>query len=266
MNRAREVTGGGRDIAKATSPMFGAWSKPARSLRYRVVDAIREAIVTGQLKPGSRVLEERISQEMDISRGPIREALRQLEQEGLIFSFPHRGAFVADISPEAVTEVLMPVRLALELCGFRHSVEVMGEREYAHLAGLIQHMEEAAHAGQLNDLVDADIAFHAYVMARSEQIHAIQIWNTISPRVRAFFYKTTPHHRQLIDVAQEHRDLVRTMRSADDRALKRMLHEHILVVPRWANGSVTSDTVAGAPSSPRRPRPRTVDSLPRVEQ
>src|SRR6202158_4843825 len=71
-----------------------------RSLRQQVATSLRDAIVSGSLKPGQRLVEKEISQGMHTSRGPLREALRQVEQEGLVMVFPHRGAFVSRHSPD----------------------------------------------------------------------------------------------------------------------------------------------------------------------
>src|ERR1700719_3207252 len=71
-----------------------------RSLRQQVATSLRDAILSGSLKPGQRLVEKQISQGMHTSRGPLREALRQLEQEGLVMSFPYRGSVGSRICAE----------------------------------------------------------------------------------------------------------------------------------------------------------------------
>src|SRR6202521_5912686 len=94
-----------------------------RSLRQQVASSLRDAILSGSLKPGQRLVEEEISQGMHTSRGPLREALRQLEQEGLVMSVPYRGSFVSRISTLEVIEVLIPLRSTLEGFGFAHAID-----------------------------------------------------------------------------------------------------------------------------------------------
>ena len=84
----------------------------------QVVEILRSAIIAGRYEPGERLIEATLSSELGTSRGPVREALRQLENEGLVMSFPYRGAVVLGVSDEEVQEVLIPIRLTLERYSF----------------------------------------------------------------------------------------------------------------------------------------------------
>ncbi len=114
-----------------------------RSLRQQVAASLRDAILTGTLKPGERLVEEDISQGMRTSRGPLREALRQLEQEGLVMSFPYRGSFVSRISTLEVRQVLIPLRATLEGFGFDQALDNLTEDDVTEMRGIIERMEEA---------------------------------------------------------------------------------------------------------------------------
>src|SRR5262245_2591404 len=92
-----------------------------KSLRHQVLETLREAIITGRFQPGNRLVEEELCLQLGVSRGPVREALRQLEQEGLVVSFPYRATEVIGVSEEEVREVLIPMRLTLERFAFRHA-------------------------------------------------------------------------------------------------------------------------------------------------
>ena len=83
-----------------------------------MVEILRSAIIMGSYEPGERLIEATLSTELGTSRGPVREALRQLENEGLVMSFPYRGAVVLGVSDEEVQEVLIPIRLTLERYSF----------------------------------------------------------------------------------------------------------------------------------------------------
>ena len=95
--------------------------------RERVLEALREAIVVGRYEDGDRLIEDRIARELSTSRGPVREALRQLEHEGLVVSLPYRATEVLGISQEEIAEVLVPIRLTLETFAFE-DVEVSSKR------------------------------------------------------------------------------------------------------------------------------------------
>ena len=201
--------------------------KPAL-IRERALHMLREAVITGQFQPGDRLIEEDLSQQMQISRGPLREALRQLEQEGLVVSFPYRATEVIGVSDEEVHDVLVPIRLTLERFAFRHALPLLKDSDFAELEALVQTMRQAGAAGDLGQVVELDVRFHELVLGRSKQPHCLQIWRTISPRVRAYFYRCGPRHQALTDIADEHHDLLEAMRTRDVERVLAALDPHIL--------------------------------------
>lgn len=201
----------------------------SRSLRQRVVETLREAIIGGRFRPGDRLVEEDLCQQLGVSRGPLREALRQLEHEGLVVSFPYRATEVIGASPEEVREVLIPIRMTLERFAFRHALPLLQPEDFAALEGLVATMRQAAAAGDLARIVEADVHFHELVLDRSRQQHCLQIWRTISPRVRAFFYRAGPRHASLDEIADEHRELLDAMLTRDLGQVLAALEPHILV-------------------------------------
>ena len=93
-------------------------TEKATSLRHKISNNIRKAIFHGKLKPGDRLIEIDLANQMGVSRGPIREAMRMLEQEGVINSQPYKDTMVAEISLEEVLEVLTPIRWSLSYLRF----------------------------------------------------------------------------------------------------------------------------------------------------
>lgn len=199
-----------------------------RSRRQQVVHALREAIASGQLKPGDRLVETEISQQMGVSRAPVREALRQLEQEGLVISYPYRGTEVLGVSAEEVEEILVPIRLTLERYAFRRALPRLQDGDLAALEQMIEAMRLAADAGDIAQLADADLRFHELVLDRSGELHCLQIWRTVSPRVRIAFIRAAPAHASMLDVAEEHDQLLAALRSGDEAQVLSVLEAHIL--------------------------------------
>lgn len=220
-----------------TQPKKGTLMRTARpltpiglkSLRQHVIQTLREAIITGQFQPGDRLVEEELCQQLGVSRGPVREALRQLEQEGLVVSFPYRATEVIGVTEEEIREVLMPLRLTLERFAFRHALPRCTAADFATLEEFVATMRTAAAAGDLARIVEADMHFHELVLERAQQPHCLQIWRTISPRVRAYFYRCGPRHNRLDAIADEHAELLTAMRSGDIEHVLRTLEPHILV-------------------------------------
>jgi len=107
-------------------------SAPPERLVYEATKVLREAIVSGQLPPGGRLIQERLAQELRISRTPLREALLRLEQQGLVSTSGRRGLAVASLSPEAMLDT-MDVRSALDTVAARWAVQRMTAREVGQL-------------------------------------------------------------------------------------------------------------------------------------
>jgi DNA-binding GntR family transcriptional regulator len=196
--------------------------------RERVLEALREAIVVGRYEDGDRLIEDRIARELSTSRGPVREALRQLEHEGLVVSYPYRGAVVLGVSDEEVYEVLIPIRLTLERFSFTKAVERMAEPDYAELAKEVWLMREAAADGDLLRCVEADIRFHEFVLSCSGQPHTTQVWRSIAPRIRAYFFRYG-RRSDLGTIAVEHEQLLGALRSGDRKLMMKALERHIAV-------------------------------------
>jgi DNA-binding GntR family transcriptional regulator len=197
------------------------------SRRHRVVAALRGEIVAGRLKPGDKLVESELSERMGVSRGPVREALRQLEQEGLVLLSPYRSTEVLGISQEEVEQVLVPIRLILERFAFSHALRRMNEEDFDRLEGLIREMSVAAERGDLDGIVETDVGFHEFVISKSGQPHCLQIWRAIIPRVRAYFYSDGLWRQNSEEVIDEHRELLLVLRTRDEARVLTEVDKHI---------------------------------------
>jgi DNA-binding GntR family transcriptional regulator len=129
-----------------------------------------------------------------------------------------------------VHEVLIPIRLTLERFSFTKALEQMADGDYAELAKEVWLMREAAAGGDLLRSVEADIRFHEYVLSCSGQPHTTQVWRSIAPRIRAYFFRYG-RHSDLMTIAHEHEALLTALRSGDPRMLMRAVERHIAVKP-----------------------------------
>jgi DNA-binding GntR family transcriptional regulator len=197
------------------------------SLRRRASDALRSAIVEGRLRPGDRLKEVELAEQLGISRAPVREALRQLEHEGLVASLPYRATEVLGVSQEEVAEVLVPIRLTIESFAFRKAMPLLTEDDFEALAGIVQRMRAAGARGDLEQLAEDDVRFHELVIERSAQPHCLQIWRSIEPRVRAYFRRDAPAHPRADELAEEHQELLDALAAGDEAQLIETLTRHI---------------------------------------
>jgi DNA-binding GntR family transcriptional regulator len=134
------------------------------SLVHLAAEAIRKMVLSGELAPGERLIEERLTEGLGISRPPLREALRLLQQEGLIETRPRRGAVVTTMTDQDVFEILT-LRSAYERLAVELGVPVQDPRRLEVCRQALQLMEEYAAVEDRGALVEAAYAFHASIVA-----------------------------------------------------------------------------------------------------
>lgn len=128
-------------------------------LRDVVFNTLRKAILTGQLKPGERLMEVHLANQLGVSRTPIREAIRKLELEGLVIMVPRRGAEVARITEKSLRDVL-EVRRALDALSVELACERITQADIERLFQACQEFESAAGRGDASVTARADVALH----------------------------------------------------------------------------------------------------------
>jgi DNA-binding GntR family transcriptional regulator len=197
------------------------------SLRRRASDALRAAIVEGRLRPGDRLKEVELAAQLGISRAPVREALRQLEHEGLVASLPYRATEVLGVSQEEIAEVLVPIRLTIESFAFRKAMPLITASDFEALGQIVERMRAAGEEGDLDALAEDDVRFHEIVIERSGQPHCLQIWRSIEPRVRAYFRRDAPAHPRADELADEHQELLDALAAGQEAELIETLTGHI---------------------------------------
>ena len=131
-------------------------------LRDVVFTSLREAIIKGELRPGERLLEVQLAEQLGVSRTPIREAIRKLELEGLVIMLPRRGATVAGITKKHLEEVL-EIRNALEVLAVDLACDKMTEENLNKLRRMEEKFELAIQSDDIVKLADLDEEFHRLI-------------------------------------------------------------------------------------------------------
>ena len=206
---------------------FRFQEQKAVSLRHRIADEIRVAIFGGKLKPGDRLLELDISKQMGVSRGPIREAFRVLELEGLIISQPFRETVVADLSKDEVIEVLLPIRLTLELYTLRKVLPLVDESDLVALQNLINEMQKSGAKRDIAKVVEYDLAFHEYMIIKSQVPHVMNMWSSISNRIRLHFLFQGQQYEDITRVWEYHEPLLHAVAGREVENVCSAFSDHI---------------------------------------
>ncbi|MBO0880381.1 MAG: GntR family transcriptional regulator [Mycobacterium sp.] len=201
---------------------------PAASRRQQVVDLLRESIITGQLVAGQQLKQDQLGAQFGVSPAPIREAFRQLASEGLVEHIPNHGVFVTDVSADEFLGVLLPVRMAIESYAVPLAASQMTEETFAELERLIEAMEKGATSGDLAAINEYDVRFHELTIESAGSVHALQLWRSVQPRIRAQIYRLSPRHQNLKEIAAEHRKLLGALKRNNTAELLHEIEEHIV--------------------------------------
>ena len=202
-------------------------TEKATSLRHKISNNIRKAIFHGKLKPGDRLIEIDLANQMGVSRGPIREAMRMLEQEGVINSQPYKDSMVAEISLEEVLEVLTPIRLVIELFAIRKAMPYFNQTHYEALTEIIKEMKQGAAQNNLYKLVDSDLDFHEYLVNLSNVPNLLGTWTTIYNRIRMHFIADGQTYSDLNQLWKDHERLLETIKGNNLKEICSELTKHI---------------------------------------
>lgn len=195
-------------------------------LKQKVADEVRLAILRGHLKPGDRLVEGLIAEQMGISRGPVREALAQLEQEGLIIIEPYKYTVVAEISEDEISEVLLPARQVLEGFVMKKAAKIINENGFKKLEEIIEEMSEGAEENNLKIVVDKDVEFHYYLINLAGYRSLLQLWQGMVNRVRINFFQEGLK-KDIFTIVDEHKELLKILRTKDTEAIVSAFVAHV---------------------------------------
>lgn len=213
----------GKDFYKETMQKYS--NEP---LREMVLMTLRRAILLGKLKPGERLMEIHLSELLGVSRTPVREAIRQLETEGLVVMVPRHGAYVDSITEKSLMDVL-EVRRALEgLAASRASRRITPDvllklrAAYEKYEMLVESPEAT-----LDEIVEADIAFHDVILNATENDKLISIMNNLADQMSRYRYEYIKESENQPTIMREHRLIYRALAEKDEDEAVRMIQLHV---------------------------------------
>ena len=198
----------------------------SKTLRENIITSLREGILDGVLEPGSQLNQVAIAEELKVSRAPVREALSQLEQEGLVRNVPRRGTFVTDMSPTYIDE-LYSVRRVLEGFAVRRLAGHPDVEQIARLRSILEELQNAASRENQRELADIDLRFHAEIIAGAHNALLSKIWQSIETGVRRCVGIRHRIYGNLIEIVGTHPDIVNAIEASDTQAACELLDTHI---------------------------------------
>ena len=195
-------------------------------LRDVVFNTLREAILRGDLVAGERLMELQLAAKLGVSRTPIREAIRMLEQEGLAITIPRKGAIVAGMTEKDMQDVL-EIREALEELSVQVACDKITEEEIAKLEKNMKNFEYSLNSGDLKKMAQADVEFHDVIYQATDNPKLINMLNNLREqmyRYRVEYLKNPKNHEQLL---MEHEAIYKGIVEKDKDAVTEMIRKHI---------------------------------------
>ena len=183
-------------------------------LREEVVEQIRLAIIEGRLKPNDHIIEQTLTEQLGVSRTPIREALILLEREGLIVSYPNRGSFVREFTENDV-DAIFSMRTALENFAAELIIERLTDTDFEYLDNSIEIQAMYIRQRDFKQVRTTDMAFHQYLIDRTNHPILIKNWGEIVAQIAALLYiraEAMPDYDEDLAVA-DHQSIVEAFKN-----------------------------------------------------
>lgn len=194
--------------------------------RAEIVGRLRRAILCGQLKPGQKVNELRIAEQMRVSRAPLREAIRELVQEGLLTNIPYAGASVIKVTAKDVEDAYSLHHVledfAIERVWPLRDGHFRGELDKRHEA-----VKQATIASDVTRQIETALHLHGLIYERADHSLLLDTWRRLAGRLQMYFALHQQARNEIVPAVDLHEEYVRLLNGDDLAAAKAHAHEHI---------------------------------------
>jgi DNA-binding GntR family transcriptional regulator len=199
-----------------------------RSLSEDVADRLRDAIFQGSFKPGEPLREEQLAAMLDVSRGPVREALVQLEREGLVLVRRHRGATVARLSRSDLDEVYS-LRLALETLAVKRAARFATEEDFAAMDAVMGAFDTVLTRGHSEkEVAELDVRFHDLIYRAARHQRLYDCWANLRSQIYILLLSRNVANPDFRDVTvNSHAELLKALRARDEALITTLIEEHL---------------------------------------
>jgi DNA-binding GntR family transcriptional regulator len=196
------------------------------SLRSRVFNQLQNDILNGLYQQGDSLIETKLCEELGVSRTPIREALRQLELEGLVQSIPNKGAIVKGISPQDIQDIYT-IRMLIEGLAARWAAEKITVEELKELTDVIELEEFYTGKSDVDHLLQLDSRFHDIIFRASKSkplMHTLSTFHHYVQKARSVSLKSSGRAKEALE---EHKAILQAITAHDAERAEKLTTEHV---------------------------------------
>ncbi len=198
----------------------------ANNLRDNVLTQLRQAIINGEYQPGDHLAETEVANQMGVSRGPVREAIQNLEGEGLVMTVPNRGTFVTTFSAEDIHE-LTSLRSVLEALAVRLALPNLTEDDLHEMERLVDEMAKAGRRDDLKTVVQRDLDFHELIFQKARHRRLYGVLRGLHFQIRLFISASSMLAGSKESVAETHVPIIEAIRRRDPAYAEATIVRHI---------------------------------------
>ena len=195
-------------------------------LRDVVFNTLREAILRGELRPGERLMELQLAAKLGVSRTPIREAIRMLEQEGLAVTIPRKGAEVAKMTLKDMEDVL-EVREALDELAVQIACERITDEQLENLRIAKEAFADSTRNGDVKRIAEADVNFHDVIYEAADNPKLVSILSNLREQVYRYRVEYVKNPENYPILIQEHERIWEGLRTRNQKLVTDAMHEHV---------------------------------------
>lgn len=197
-----------------------------KPLRDVVFENLREAILEGKLKPGQRLMEVQLAEQLGVSRTPVREAIRKLELEGLVIMLPRKGAYVANMSLKDIIDVL-EIRASLEGLAASLAAQRMSSDDIDRLEKIAKEYEESIENSDLETSLKKDVEFHECIFRATNNKKLHNLINSLWEQVYRFRVTYISDYDSSLNIIGEHELILDAIKKGNIELSKKYATEHI---------------------------------------
>lgn len=194
-----------------------------RTIREQIVEQLRRDVLSGKMVEGEALREEDLAKRFGVSRGPIRDALLQLSQEGLLVSRPNCGARVARQPSLLIQPLVISFRRQIEQLAIRQAFPLLTPQDFAELAAILAKFHDCCLRNDQAELIEHDMAFHRWFVERVGDPDLVAMWLTIVTRMRLRYTR----HTSLLESYAEHVAVYDALQRGDLETAARALEANV---------------------------------------
>lgn len=198
-----------------------------RSLRGQIVERIRNDVLSGRIEPGQFLRQEDLVSRFRVSRTPVREALIQLTNEGLLESIPNTGVKVRPLPPDHIQQFLTPLRRTIEVYALELCFDYLTNEDFNQWDAMLEKHRIACEQRDYPSMTEHELAFHRSILLRAGDPTLLSIWSLIIAQVAAYLREWHKKYADPMDNYREHARIVEMFRTRDREASIQLYSEMI---------------------------------------